>query len=174
LCGGIACGAGASCITWYYDKDGDGYGASGPVDKLSCSNVAPPQINGKSFRTNKSDCFDGNANAFPGQTKYFTTHRGDGSFDYDCNVALSYEVPVSTVVACKDCGYPGVFGCTNCSGTSMAMGLECNSTWGGCSGVKVKSAFDKVTACGQMGTYRSCDDACQSIPYTTTRAQGCR
>lgn len=30
------------------------------------------------------DCYDLNANARPGQTAYFGTHRGDGSFDYDC------------------------------------------------------------------------------------------
>ena len=32
-----------------------------------------------------NDCYDRNPEAFPGQTKYFPTHRGDNSFDYNCN-----------------------------------------------------------------------------------------
>ncbi|MEK7465490.1 MAG: hypothetical protein AAB631_01810 [Patescibacteria group bacterium] len=31
------------------------------------------------------DCYDSNYNAKPGQTSYFYTQRGDGSFDYDCS-----------------------------------------------------------------------------------------
>lgn len=31
------------------------------------------------------DCYDGNADAYPGQTRWFRVDRGDGSFDYDCS-----------------------------------------------------------------------------------------
>jgi hypothetical protein len=158
---------------WYLDKDGDGYGASGASDKLSCSNVPPAPLNGKSFKTTKTDCYDANVEAFPGQTKFFNKHRGDGSFDYDCNVFVSYEVPVSISVACKDCGEPGPLGCFTCTSYKQTMGLECKST-SSCSGVKTKHAFDKFTACGQSGTYRSCDYACQTIPYADYRLQACR
>ena len=34
--------------------------------------------------TNDDDCYDGNADAKPGQTNYFDVHRGD-NFDYDCD-----------------------------------------------------------------------------------------
>jgi hypothetical protein len=54
------------------------------------------------------------------------------------------------------------------------MGLECKSSWGGCTGVKFKAAFDKEVGCGQSGAYRSCDDPCQSIPNGYLRLQGCR
>ena len=30
------------------------------------------------------DCYDSNANARPFQAGYFSAHRGDGSFDYNC------------------------------------------------------------------------------------------
>ena len=35
--------------------------------------------------TKGGDCYDGNASAKPGQTGWFTVHRGDNSFDYDCS-----------------------------------------------------------------------------------------
>ena len=31
------------------------------------------------------DCYDSNSNARPGQLSYFSTQRGDNSFDYDCS-----------------------------------------------------------------------------------------
>jgi hypothetical protein len=31
------------------------------------------------------DCYDRNADARPGQTSYFQSHRGDGSYDYNCD-----------------------------------------------------------------------------------------
>lgn len=56
-----------SCVTTVSgDKDGDGYFIS------SCTST-------------NVDCYDQNSNAHPGQTAWFTTDRGDGSYDYDCN-----------------------------------------------------------------------------------------
>jgi len=60
----------------FVDSDRDGFGA-GPF--LS---ICPA---GKTCVSNNQDCYDNNQNARPGQTGYFTTNRGDGSFDYDCN-----------------------------------------------------------------------------------------
>lgn len=51
------------------DRAGDGYGAS---------SVNHPMTAG-------TDCNDYQWRVFPGQTDYFTSHRGDGSFDYDCD-----------------------------------------------------------------------------------------
>ena len=31
------------------------------------------------------DCYDKNKNVYPGQGGWFTTERGDGSFDYNCD-----------------------------------------------------------------------------------------
>ncbi|MEZ4221801.1 MAG: hypothetical protein R3B13_12790 [Polyangiaceae bacterium] len=80
-CGGKACGSTEACVDWFRDSDKDGYG-NPTVKTLGCSVTGTAQ---GGYVSNKQDCYDGNANAKPGQTKYFTTHRGDGSFDYDCN-----------------------------------------------------------------------------------------
>ncbi len=68
----------APCTALYYrDVDGDGYGdpATGLV---SC---AKPD----GYVADKSDCYDANGLAKPGQGGRFTEHRGDGSFDYNCD-----------------------------------------------------------------------------------------
>lgn len=63
----------------YRDADGDGYGAPGAV----CVG------NDAGYVDNASDCYDANGNAHPGQGTYFTTNRGDGSFDYNCDGTLN-------------------------------------------------------------------------------------
>ena len=63
--------------TYYHDGDGDGYGD--PMDtEEACTQP-------KDHVTNPDDCYDENKEARPKQTKYFKEHRGDMSFDYDCN-----------------------------------------------------------------------------------------
>jgi len=62
---------------WYRDEDGDGYG-----DKRLMRRAAK-QPSG--YVANALDCFDRSRDARPGQLKYFTRQRGDGSFDYDCD-----------------------------------------------------------------------------------------
>ena len=59
------------------DCDGDGFGAMAP----GCPDPPAP------------DCFDCNAAAHPGQAMFFTSNRGDGNFDYDCN---SFQEPMWT------------------------------------------------------------------------------
>lgn len=70
---------GAACPpppTIYVDNDNDSYGAGASLS--SCPS-------GKSCVTNNQDCYDSNPNAKPGQTQYFSTQRGDGSYDYNCD-----------------------------------------------------------------------------------------
>ncbi|MCK6526021.1 lamin tail domain-containing protein [Myxococcota bacterium] len=67
----------SGCTNYYYDQDGDGYGTSSY--RCMCS------TNGNYRATSTGDCYDSNSNAKPGQTSWFTSHRGDGSHDYDCN-----------------------------------------------------------------------------------------
>ena len=77
---------------WYLDHDGDGYGdASEP--EASCA-AAPP----RGYTADSTDCYDANDEADPGASEggdaayagvpyqnFWTTDRGDGSFDYDCD-----------------------------------------------------------------------------------------
>jgi hypothetical protein len=76
---GGAAGAGgcADPIRYYADADKDGHGDPGsPLD--SCT---PPD----NYVVSSDDCYDGNKDANPAQTAWFTDDRGDGSFDYDCD-----------------------------------------------------------------------------------------
>ncbi len=62
---------------FYRDADGDGFGdRSKPVK--ACK--APP-----GFVDNDGDCYDKNRRVHPRQRDYYAVHRGDGSFDYDCD-----------------------------------------------------------------------------------------
>lgn len=96
----------AACTNGYrdFDKDGYGFGAFGCYLASASYNIV----------SNSSDCYDSNADAKPGQTSYFTTNRGDGSFDYDCSGSITYgpilgNPPVSRLTGVISCG--GLF-CT--------------------------------------------------------------
>jgi hypothetical protein len=90
ITGGAALEQGYLCIA---DLDGDGFPSDFTRYKdtsATCDNtIADLQINARRVRDmvnpDMLDCYDNNANAKPGQTAWFTTNRGDGSYDYDCN-----------------------------------------------------------------------------------------
>lgn len=76
--GGAQTGGAPPCdeVRWYLDADGDGFGDPNTfVD--ACEKPSGYVANG-------DDCYDENPAVKPGQTGWFTSHRGDGSFDYDC------------------------------------------------------------------------------------------
>lgn len=62
---------------YYKDADGDSFGNP----NASIWWVWQPD----GYVKNNGDCYDGNKDAHPGQSGFFAAHRGDGSFDYDCN-----------------------------------------------------------------------------------------
>jgi type II secretory pathway pseudopilin PulG len=68
--------AGCPVLTLYEDSDGDSYG-NPSVSIASCATAG--------YVTDSTDCYDGNANAKPGSTYCSSSHRGDGSFDYNCS-----------------------------------------------------------------------------------------
>ena len=72
------------CTVYYADVDGDTYG-SAASSVCTCATVWPHEA------TNTDDCYDGNALAFPGATDWYAQHRGDGSFDYDCDGAATQQ-----------------------------------------------------------------------------------
>lgn len=63
--------------TFYRDADGDKYGD--PSQPAHACSTPSGHVD------NPGDCYDKNANASPKQTDYFEQHRGDGSFDFDCD-----------------------------------------------------------------------------------------
>ena len=79
------------------------------------------------------DCYDQNPDARPNQTLYFTTHRGDGSFDYNCNGAEESPQSQDSVTT-----LPAI-GCY----TSRPSGEQ---GWVG-----------SLPACGQQITHRRCN-----------------
>ena len=95
-CNGQTCDAGQGCVLWYQDSDNDGFG-NAAKSILGCANKKPA-----GYVADKTDCYDANADAKPGQTQWFPNHRGDGKFDYNCdNTAEQYYKTVSG--ACQYC-----------------------------------------------------------------------
>jgi hypothetical protein len=77
-------------VTCYKDEDGDGYG-SATASLQFCGSCGTDPDTGIPYIADNTDCYDADPDAFPrsadakpGQTGYFWTHRGDGSFDYNC------------------------------------------------------------------------------------------
>lgn len=75
------------CTDYFRDIDGDGYGDAS-VSQCQCS------PSGVFSSINNTDCYDSTNYGYfthPGQTNYFSTDRGDGSFDYNCDSSESKE-----------------------------------------------------------------------------------
>ncbi|MBW2261160.1 MAG: hypothetical protein JRG91_04235 [Deltaproteobacteria bacterium] len=103
-------------MVYYVDRDSDGYGDIGSGIEW----CAPPD----GFVDNHDDCYDANGEAHPGQTLFFTTNRGDGSFDYDCDSVATMQFTQETA-----CDW------TRCSGEGWSEGIpECgvSANWRRC------------------------------------------
>lgn len=68
---------------FYIDVDGDNYRKN---STLFYSDSASLSERVRAKDSLGDDCYDNNASAKPGQTTYFATDRGDGSFDFDCDM----------------------------------------------------------------------------------------
>jgi hypothetical protein len=121
------------CSTYYRDADNDGFGDP----NAPYCDCAPGGPDGSFNSTNTLDCFDGNANANPQQSGYFSTHRGDGSFDYNCNGAQEQQYP--NAGACDSWG-------TNIGDCTLGT-----AGWHG-----------GVPACGGAGNYMVDNDSCSA------------
>lgn len=133
------------------DGDGDGQAVS-PVSYNYCGSA-----NSRGTSSN-IDCYDNNANTYIGQTSYFSTNRGDGSFDYNCDGTTTKDTAVinqsgayytsatsgSTTGNCAGWGYPNYGGvCTTYSNQSST------NCWGGDTYVSsVTGDITTSTACG--------------------------
>src|SRR3989338_6157653 len=113
----------------YFDSDGDGYGAGSQV----CVG------NDIKYVDNSQDCYDSSFIVNPPQTNYYTTNRGDGSFDYNCDGTASKNPAL-------DC----YWGRTNANDAGCSIGL----THAGYCDRDVCAAIT-LPSCGQSATWLS-------------------
>jgi hypothetical protein len=110
-------------LTAYTDKDGDGYGVTPTFNVCSGSSLPSGYV------TNSTDCYDSNSNAHPGQTSYFSTTRGDSSYDYDCDGSTTRDPGYNGYDTIY--GYSGVSACNLSykipSGTCYTVNPSCTS-----------------------------------------------
>lgn len=141
-------------VTCYRDRDGDGFGD----EETTMSACACPA--GWVQRSDLFDCGDREAEAFPGQTEYFTTAycpgngvsmvcaRGPagellgGSYDYNCDGRETDRYPYITgcTLASDSMCYPspracGLDGCPNSCGESVNVVNRCVKSGSTCSAV---------------------------------------
>lgn len=108
----------------YPDADGDGYYSTLPA--TVCTGATLPAGYNASVG---NDCYDSGTNAasvHPGQTGWFTSPRGDGSWDYNCDGSTSYEYPANTY-STSVIGNNNACGCSQ-SGTNGVMNYNCGTT----------------------------------------------
>jgi hypothetical protein len=180
LCQGVTCATGVSCVPWYRDLDQDTYGDPASMT-MGCENAPPKDVNGKDYVRNMDDCYDLSLAARPGQTGWFQEHRGDGSFDYDCDKAETKEFndTLASTATCKDCRSYAL--CTTCGNPLFrTYGYTCKVPSGfdnTCGPIVIKS-FKQARPCGQTGTLFACnhgDGVCSSVELTTPNTtQRCR
>ena len=114
----------APCAIYYRDEDGDGFGDA-QVSLRWCDG-APPA----GYVARAGDCDDGDARAFPGQTRAFDEERVGGGWDFDCD-GKATRVEVGVV-------------------------QDCQRTNTGCVG---GGWFKPLPQCGQQGKRMSCEIA---------------
>jgi hypothetical protein len=111
-----ACTGATNMKTYYLDADGDGHAVN--VSTTICGPAPQNYITGP-----VDDCYDSNKDAFPGQTKYFSVQRGDGSFDYNCDNTIQQTIHK---------GDP--LGITDCSASCTPIGVGTASSTPACGG----------------------------------------
>ncbi len=124
-------------LLWVLDADADGYA---PSTIQVASLTQPTNYVRKKSATGFDDCYDGNSNAKPGQTSYFTSNRGDGSYDYNCNGAQDKRWTTST-----SCAGGGKGGSTSGIGWNGSV-PACGAT----------ATYYTNTICGSTSRTQSC------------------
>jgi hypothetical protein len=92
------------CQTFYVDHDGDGYGESNKTISFCEDDGATPPAG---YVAQGGDCCDSDANAFPGQTKFFSAADACGSWDLNCDGMIELTTVFGgsqTVTSTTDCG----------------------------------------------------------------------
>ena len=118
------------CVDFFYDGDGDTYGIPSAL-QCWCEDGQWPYTG-----LDDNDCYDSNANAYPGNTTYYAAHRGDGSYDFNCSgseekqyTSISSGCAWDTVYiscGCDTAGWERVV--PPCGGSSLWV-YDCSATY---------------------------------------------
>ncbi|MGC9968588.1 MAG: fibronectin type III domain-containing protein [Minisyncoccia bacterium] len=151
-------------LSGYVDNDGDGYGA-GSAQQV-CSGYSLPS----GYVSNNTDCYDYNSSAHPGgASQWYTTDRGDGSYDYNCD-SIQFQQYTGT----GSCGPAADSACNNtCPGACQTRvgGWRTDYAPPGCQ--------TGAPSCGQCGgiwntaTMGQVVTECYSCNYWYQSTQGC-
>ncbi|MBM4393243.1 MAG: putative metal-binding motif-containing protein [Deltaproteobacteria bacterium] len=116
------------CSSYYYDYDGDGYGSASVAAKCLCTS------DGYYRSGYDNDCYDYNDQASPAAAVYSTSHRGDGSYDWNCDGSETKYYPSS-----GGCGsWPGCTATVGWDGSARSCGASgnyissCDIDWFSC------------------------------------------
>jgi hypothetical protein len=114
------CMSSGSNKTCYRDADGDGYGAES--SSMTVCGACP-----SGYIERGGDCYDSSAEVHPGQTKYFETGHGGGTFDYDCDGQQEPQYPEWKIENC---------GCVSsvCTAVIVSNVVPCGARAVQCSG----------------------------------------
>ena len=115
------CTGGTQQTVYYRDGDGDGYGGTTTV--LACGGAPTGYV------ARGGDCCDTDANVNPGvpATAWFTSASKCGTFDYDCDGAVTQEF--STVST--GCSYSNLF-CSDPGWSTAVQGCGITGDWSDC------------------------------------------
>ena len=107
--------ASLNCVAFYVDHDGDGYGETAKTIQFCEEQGAAPPVG---YVAQGGDCCDSDANAYPGETKYFTSADSCGSWDYNCDGLIQdAQFGTPATVAASACGTTVHGSCSSCSQT---------------------------------------------------------
>lgn len=145
--------------TCHADGDGDGYGVAANTTVCtgaSCVNATTP-----GYVDDNTDCYDGNALAYPGSATCLSTVRGDASYDYNCsgtNTRCGTTYHTATNATCQSTKY-----CTGWAGKCVTTTLvACGSATGYVGGGGSCSGTTRCTGgCSDKATSGPLAQKCQ-------------